>query len=1136
MGAEKYEILGTLGSGATGTVYLADEVELDRRVAYKELAPALATDPIFLERFRGEARIMAGLDHPNCVKVWDFFEEDGHAVIVSEYVPGASLRQVADHSGHLSPEQALGVLKGALSGLAYAHGRGLVHRDIKPENLLADEEGVSKLADFGQALIAGGPGAAGGMPAGTPGYMSPEMVAGGRVDLRSDIYACGAMLFEFLTGRAAFTGDNPLAVMRKHINDPVPDPRTLNGDLPEGVGALVTKALAKDPADRQRTAEQFLDELETAAVAGYGEEWEKRSSIKRLVAATAAALGLLLAGGVGALAATGEVGSATVGGGSGVGGVNKWLIAGGAAAGILLIGGIVGFASGLFGGHANTGGLAVGASPTASASPTEPPSPTPDVSLEPVAEPVAQPEPDTHGQAHCHTYAGSQPGLGRATNHLVAVLLDVHHLRCPIEPPLGQYQRRLRRGGRLHPLHGGIPVQLPRVVRRRRSDQCQLGRLGWRCCCFGQPCEHDCRARGWGYSRPCVQPGAEGGWERRRYRQHEHGHDLDQRRPLSGEQPRPIRQHHVRGQAVSNNLAGYEFIQAVGKGAMGSVYLARQIALNRFVAIKQVLGAWSGDAQAMERFHREARALAKMNHPNVVACYNLEAVGSDLYMIQEYVHGPTLKQIQTNSRLGTGQALRVISETAAALDYASKQGILHRDLKPGNLFITTTGVCKLGDFGLVKVMGGAGNFQTQVGTILGTPSYMSPEQAAGKAEIDQRTDVYSLAVMAYELLVGRLPFPPVPGNVMATVEAHISEPPPKPSQVSPGSPARSRTCSWPAWPRIPRSATRARASSGRNWPTPPRSHGPSGRRTLISPPPRPPSRRPPPRSWPTMPAPPRAGPMLSPLPGRSPPRPRLPPTPPQQFTISPIETTALMAGSEETIVRPMPASADETVALAAASDETMVQGAAAPDETVLQPPPPPAPPQSMHPDQPGGAPPFIPPPAAPSMPSPAMPSPAAFTVPQVSAPVYQPPKVKKKRRPFRLLLPLVLILVLAAGAYYAYNRFLGGPALAVTTVKAEITHGSTGDVGHCPTASFDFTGTITTNGGAGDITYQWIQPDGTPATETPVHVEKGQTIVPASLHFTYKGNGDATGDKTQLKVLKPAPVDSNLVPVQYRCP
>jgi serine/threonine protein kinase len=392
MGADKYEILGQLGTGATGTVYLARDLSLDREVAFKELAPALATDPTFIERFRGEARIMANLEHPNVVKVYDYFEEGGRVVLVSEFVRGASLRQVLDNSGHLTPEQSLGVLKGALSGLAYAHGQGLVHRDIKPENLLADAEGVSKLADFGQALVASGPGAAGGMPAGSPAYMSPEMIAGSRVDLRTDIYSLGAALFEFLTGRAPYTGDNPLAVMRKHLHDPVPNPRTLNSALPEEVGALVEKAMAKDAEDRQRTAEQFLDELEAAAVAGYGEDWEKRSSIKRLVEATAAALGLLLIGAAGAAAAgEGAIGEATVG--SGASGPNKWLIAAGIA-GLLLVGGIVfGFASGAFGGHSSGGSpVAVGSpspspSSSSSPSPTDTSSPTPDVSPSPSPSP-----------------------------------------------------------------------------------------------------------------------------------------------------------------------------------------------------------------------------------------------------------------------------------------------------------------------------------------------------------------------------------------------------------------------------------------------------------------------------------------------------------------------------------------------------------------------------------------------------------------------------------------------------------------------------------------------------------------------------------------------------------------------------
>ena len=235
-------------------------------------------------------------------------------------------------------------------------------------------------------------------------------------------------------------------------------------------------------------------------------------------------------------------------------------------------------------------------------------------------------------------------------------------------------------------------------------------------------------------------------------------------------------------------LAGIEFVQTIGRGAMGAVYLARQTALNRYVAAKQILGAWNGDPEMLARFQREARALAQMNHPNVVGIYDLTTSGNDLFMIMEYVRGPSLRELMNAHQLSVAQALRTLGDVSAALEYASKRGIVHRDLKPGNVFVTVAGSSKLGDFGLVKMVQGQANFQTQAGTILGTPAYMSPEQAEGKSDIDQRTDVYSLAVMSYELLTGRLPFPSIPGNIMASLDAHISQPPPKPSDIVPGFP------------------------------------------------------------------------------------------------------------------------------------------------------------------------------------------------------------------------------------------------------------------------------------------------------------------------------------------------------------
>ena len=325
-GSGDYEIRGTIGAGATGTVYLGWQLPLDRPVAIKQLADALAGDAAFLSRFRAEAQVMAGLNHPNCVKVYEFIEEPGRHWLVCEYVDGASIDRVAQMAGRLAPEQALGVVKGALTGLAYAHQVGLIHRDIKPANLIADRDGVSKLADFGLAVSAAATDA-GGVPVGTPAYMSPEQALGHTVGVPSDVYSCGATLFELITGRTPYHADGALAMLHKQIHDAVPDPRQVEHRLPDPVGELLMRALAKDPAARQAGAPEFLAELELAAVAAYGEDWERRAGIGSLVAAAAAAAGALGAGGAGALAAgtTPALEAAVAGGAGGAGGAGAVL-------------------------------------------------------------------------------------------------------------------------------------------------------------------------------------------------------------------------------------------------------------------------------------------------------------------------------------------------------------------------------------------------------------------------------------------------------------------------------------------------------------------------------------------------------------------------------------------------------------------------------------------------------------------------------------------------------------------------------------------------------------------------------------------------------------------------------------------
>ena len=297
---EDYEVVGSLGRGATGEVFLARELPSQRLVAIKVLIKKLVKDKDFLRRFRAEADIMQRLDHPNCLRFYRYFEPDGRPTLVTEYVEGASLQAVLDRSGKLTAEQALGVIRGSLLGLGHAHGLGLVHTDVKPANVLVDGAGISKLIDFGLAR------AAGKRPlddaiSGTPNYMSPEMVTGGDIDARSDLYSAGVMLYRALTGELPFSGKDARKIMAAHVKQEPPDPSTRVADLPRPVADLVLSAMAKDPAGRPGTAADFVSRLEAAARQGYGPRWLSRSSI----AAAVGAVGALGAAGTAAAAAAG---------------------------------------------------------------------------------------------------------------------------------------------------------------------------------------------------------------------------------------------------------------------------------------------------------------------------------------------------------------------------------------------------------------------------------------------------------------------------------------------------------------------------------------------------------------------------------------------------------------------------------------------------------------------------------------------------------------------------------------------------------------------------------------------------------------------------------------------------------------
>ncbi|MFE0440054.1 serine/threonine-protein kinase [Streptomyces nigra] len=303
-----------LGSGASGRVVLAVHEETGVPVAVKYLSESLRTRPGFVHDFRAEARLLGGLESPYVTGLYEYVESPQGAAIVMELVDGVSLRTLLTRQGPLTPEAALVVLKGSLLGLADAHQVGVVHRDYKPENVLVLPDGTSKLVDFGIAVDAGTDGGV----AGTPSYMAPEQWTGAPASPAADVYAATATFFECLTGHKPFAGDNIAELALRHVEAPVPAE-----EAPEPVRDLVRRGLAKDPEQRPARAAEFVRELEAAAGAGYGPDWEERGRDR--LAALVALLPLLLPSARDGARTTTDSARTVLGPAPGPGPVRAWL-------------------------------------------------------------------------------------------------------------------------------------------------------------------------------------------------------------------------------------------------------------------------------------------------------------------------------------------------------------------------------------------------------------------------------------------------------------------------------------------------------------------------------------------------------------------------------------------------------------------------------------------------------------------------------------------------------------------------------------------------------------------------------------------------------------------------------------------
>ncbi len=266
----KYRVLEPLGRGGMAQVYRAYHPQLDRYVAVKVLRSDLVEDEEFLTRFRREAQSVANLRHPNIVQIHDFDFQDEIYYMVMELLEGdtlkAQLNQRRAKAEGLPQAEMVRIMLDILEGLAYAHNEGIIHRDIKPANIMLTKRGQAVISDFGIAQILGSTQfTVSGALMGTLSYMAPEQGLEGRTGVHSDIYSLGVVFYEMLTGQPPFDADTPLAILMKHVNDPLPLPRSIDPEIPAQFERVALKALAKEPDDRYQSAEEMANSIQEIA-------------------------------------------------------------------------------------------------------------------------------------------------------------------------------------------------------------------------------------------------------------------------------------------------------------------------------------------------------------------------------------------------------------------------------------------------------------------------------------------------------------------------------------------------------------------------------------------------------------------------------------------------------------------------------------------------------------------------------------------------------------------------------------------------------------------------------------------------------------------------------------------------------
>jgi serine/threonine-protein kinase len=263
-----YSILQKLAKGGMGVVYKARQNSVDRIVAIKVLSSLLTDDASFVKRFMNEAKSVAKLSHPNIISVFDAGEAEGLYYFAMEFIEGQTIADIVEKNGPMPEDQVRKILLQIAEALRYIHAQGMIHRDIKPENIMVDKKGVVKIGDFGLAKMPTNSGLTDpGSVMGTPRYISPEQAQGEKtLDIRSDLYSLGATIYFMLTGQAPYDGPTSVAIVLKHMNEPIPNVRQVRGDVTESMALLVEKLMQKKPIDRLQNPAQLISVLKGVSI------------------------------------------------------------------------------------------------------------------------------------------------------------------------------------------------------------------------------------------------------------------------------------------------------------------------------------------------------------------------------------------------------------------------------------------------------------------------------------------------------------------------------------------------------------------------------------------------------------------------------------------------------------------------------------------------------------------------------------------------------------------------------------------------------------------------------------------------------------------------------------------------------